>query len=227
MPWQTWKRKSTLTALQYWLTDVLSWRDPDRVAPGHIDHLASNPMTSRPTPKAVAAAARLINALDAVNGLIGASCKFLACALISLITAAVFGGVVMRYVFNAPLEWQEELPKFAMVWMTFLGAVFVYRQRHHIVLDMLPRALPPRLAALLQLLITMVSATVLLVFLTYGLAAAESAKGQRIILLESLSLFWVYLAVPLGSGLLLLAVLQDSLRFAVRIFHPEFEATSG
>jgi TRAP-type C4-dicarboxylate transport system permease small subunit len=132
----------------------------------------------------------------------------------------------MRYVFNSPLEWQEELPKFAMVWMTFLGAVFVYRRREHIVLDMLPKALPPRLASLLQLLITAVLATVLLVFLNYGLVAAESAKGQRIILLESLSLFWVYLAVPLGSGLLFLAVLQDSLVFAVQVLDPSFGRTS-
>lgn len=127
--------------------------------------------------------------------------------MICLIAATVFGGVVMRYVFNSPLELQEELPKFAMVWITFLGAVLVYRQREHIVLDMLPMALPPRLSSLLQLLITAVSATVLLMFLNYGLVAAASAKDQRIILLESLSLFWVCLAAPLGSGLLFLAVL--------------------
>ena len=181
----------------------------------------------QPSTRAVRIAASFIGFLDRINGLVEAACKFVACALICLIAAAVFGGVVMRYVFNAPLEWQEELPKFAMVWMTFLGAVFVYRKREHIVLDMLPNALPPRLASLMQLIITIASATVLLVFLTYGLAAAESAKGQRIILLESLSLFWVYLAVPLGSGLLLLAVLQDSLRFCVQIFDRDVRLPPG
>lgn len=163
---------------------------------------------------------RLIDVLDRINGLIATLCKFAACVLVCLIAAAVFGGVVMRYVFNAPLEWQEELPKFAMIWMTFLGAVYVYRDRKHIVLDFLPEALPPRLSGVLKLLITILSASVLLVFLKYGISAAESAKGQRIILLESLSLFWVYLAVPLGSALLLLAVLQDSLLYAMKIFDP-------
>ncbi len=175
---------------------------------------------------AIRIAARAIGFLDRVNDGVEKLCKFAACSLICLIAAAVFGGVVMRYVFNSPLEWQEELPKFAMVWMTFLGAVFVYRRREHIVLDMLPKALPPRLSSLLQLIITAISVTVLLVFLNYGLVAAESAKGQRIILLESLSLFWVYLAVPLGSGLLLLAVLQDSLAFAIQILDPDFGTSS-
>ena len=163
---------------------------------------------------------RLIDVLDRINGLIETLCKFAACVLVCLIAAAVFGGVVMRYVFNAPLEWQEELPKFAMIWMTFLGTVYVYRDRKHIVLDFLPEALPPRLSGVLKLLITILSASVLLVFLKYGISAAESAKGQRIILLESLSLFWIYLAVPLGSALLLLAVLQDTLLYAMKIFDP-------
>ena len=48
---------------------------------------------------------RLIDVLDRINGLIETLCKFAACVLVCLIAAAVFGGVVMRYVFNAPLEW--------------------------------------------------------------------------------------------------------------------------
>lgn len=182
---------------------------------------------NRSTSPVVWVATNAIGLLDRINELTERLCKLFACVLICLIAATVFGGVVMRYVFNSPLDWQEELPKFAMVWMTFLGAVFVYRSRAHIVLDALPKALPPRLSALLQLTLTAISATVLMVFLKYGLTAAESAKGQRIILLESLSLFWVYLAVPLGSGLLLLAVLQDSLVFVVKIIEPDSGSSSG
>lgn len=178
---------------------------------------------TRSSSPVVRVATQVIGLLDRVNGMVAILCKFAACALICLIAAAVFGGVIMRYVFNSPLEWQEELPKFAMVWMTFLGAVFVYRQRGHVVLDMLPAALRGRWSRLLQLIITVISLSVLLAFLNYGLVAAEAAKGQRIILLESLSLFWVYLAVPLCSGFLLLAMIQDSLLFAMQIVHPDFQ----
>lgn len=158
--------------------------------------------------------------LDRLNGWIAALSKLAACVLIVLIAVAVFGGVVMRYVFNTPLEWQEEFPKFAMVWMTFIGAVFVYRQREHISLDMLPDALTPRLASFLKLLICICVTSVLVVFIKYGMSAAEAAKAQRIILLESLSLFWVYLAVPLGSSLLILAVAQDLLRHLLETVSP-------
>ena len=157
--------------------------------------------------------ARIIAGFDRMNAAIATVCAVIACVLAALIAAVVFGGVVMRYVFNSPLQWQEEFPKLLMVWMTFTGVVFVYRQRKHIEMDILPRALSGRAAAGLKLGIALVSMSVLVVFLVYGLTAAEGAKGQRIILLESLSLFWVYLAVPVGSALLLLAVLQDALRY--------------
>ena len=156
---------------------------------------------------------RTIAGIDRVNAAIATVCAVIASVLAALIGAVVFGGVVMRYVFNSPLQWQEEFPKFLMVWMTFTGAVFVYRQRKHIVMDILPKALSGRAAAGLKLGIALVSMSTLVVFLVYGLTAAEGAKGQRIILLESLSLYWVYLAIPVGSALLLLAVFQDALRY--------------
>ena len=156
---------------------------------------------------------RIIAGFDRLNAAISRVCAVVACTLAALITTVVFGGVVMRYLFNAPLQWQEEFPKFLMVWMTLTGSVFVYRQGKHIEMDILPRALSGRAAAVLKLVIALVSMSALVVILIYGLAAAEGAKAQRIILLESLSLFWVYLAIPVGSALLLLAVLQDALRF--------------
>lgn len=156
---------------------------------------------------------RSIAGFDRVNGAIATACAVIACVLAALIATVVFGGVVMRYVFNSPLQWQEEFPKLLMVWMTFTGSVFVYRQRKHIEMDILPRALSGRAAAGLKLGIALVSMSVLIVFLLYGVTAAEGAKGQRIILLESLSMFWVYLAIPVGSALLLLAVFQDALRY--------------
>ena len=156
---------------------------------------------------------RSIAGFDRVNAAVATACAVIACVLAALITTVVFSGVVMRYVFNSPLQWQEEFPKFLMVWMTFTGSVFVYRQRKHIEMDILPGALSGRAAAGLKLGIALVSISVLLVFLVYGLTAAEGAKGQRIILLESVSHFWVYLAIPVGSALLLLAVFQDALRY--------------
>jgi TRAP-type C4-dicarboxylate transport system permease small subunit len=54
----------------------------------------------------------------------------------------VFGNVVLRLFFNTGIDLSEEIPRFAFVWMTFLGAVVGMRRRAHLGVDMLVQVLP-------------------------------------------------------------------------------------
>ena len=45
-------------------------------------------------------------------------------------------GVVMRYVFNNPLTWSDELSVILMLWMTFWSAAFVVPEREHVSFDL-------------------------------------------------------------------------------------------
>ncbi len=55
----------------------------------------------------------------------------------------VFGNVVLRYVFNSGIPISEELSRWLLVWLTFLGAIVALRQHAHLGVDTLVRALPP------------------------------------------------------------------------------------
>jgi TRAP-type transport system small permease protein len=54
----------------------------------------------------------------------------------------VFGNVVLRLFFNTGIDLSEEIPRFAFVWMTFLGAIVGLHRRAHLGVDMLVRAMP-------------------------------------------------------------------------------------
>ena len=56
----------------------------------------------------------------------------------------VFSNVVLRYAFNSGIATSEELSRWLLVWLTFLGAVVALRQHAHLGVDTLVRALPPR-----------------------------------------------------------------------------------
>ncbi len=62
------------------------------------------------------------------------------CLLVMLVM--VFGNVVLRLGFNTGIDLSEEMPRFAFVWMTFLGAIVGMRRRAHLGVDMLVQALP-------------------------------------------------------------------------------------
>ena len=54
----------------------------------------------------------------------------------------VFGNVVLRYGFNESILISEEISRWAFVWLTFLGAVVLLRERGHMSVDLALRALP-------------------------------------------------------------------------------------
>jgi TRAP-type transport system small permease protein len=62
------------------------------------------------------------------------------CLVVMLVM--VFGNVILRLFFNTGIDLSEEIPRFAFVWMTFLGAIVGMRRRAHLGVDILVQALP-------------------------------------------------------------------------------------
>ena len=61
---------------------------------------------------------------------------------LAVMVMLVFGNVVLRYVFNSGIAISEELSRWLLVWLTFLGAIVALRQHAHLGVDTLIRALP-------------------------------------------------------------------------------------
>jgi TRAP-type C4-dicarboxylate transport system permease small subunit len=128
--------------------------------------------------------------------------RVLAVILLALMVLAILVQVFFRYGVGSALAWPEEAARFGMLWMTGLMAPLAYRRGGFVAIDMLERALPPRLGALLVILLTLVSLGVLLYALPLG-----SAHVQSGCLFTSNTLwvpFTLELGVPLpGTGLAL------------------------
>jgi TRAP-type transport system small permease protein len=61
---------------------------------------------------------------------------------LAVMLVMVFGNVVLRLFFNTGIDLSEEIPRFAFVWMTFLGAVVGMRKRAHLGVDIVVQMLP-------------------------------------------------------------------------------------
>src|SRR4029079_12846825 len=73
-----------------------------------------------------------------------AALKVAIAVCLAVMVVLVFGNVVLRYVFNSGIATSEELSRWLLVWLTFLGAIVALRQHAHLGVDTLVRALPPR-----------------------------------------------------------------------------------
>ena len=81
-------------------------------------------------------------ALTAFSELVVRTAKFALGVLTGAIVAVTLAAVWWRYALNAPLSWTEQVSRIFFVWMTFLGAAVLYRERVHVAIDMFVLMLP-------------------------------------------------------------------------------------
>jgi TRAP-type C4-dicarboxylate transport system permease small subunit len=86
--------------------------------------------------------------------------------------------VFSRYVLNHSLFWSEELARYLLVWMTFLGASTAYKRHLHPGVDVLVARLPRRLQNSLAILVQIVSVGLFTVMVIYGLQFAYFVRSQ-------------------------------------------------
>lgn len=134
-------------------------------------------------------------------------------ALFAALVLMVVWQVLSRYALNSPSAFTEEAARYLMIWVSLLGASYVFRMRLHIGLDLLTRKLTGsnkrivEVAALtaavsFALLILLVGGA-RLVELTWSLDQVSAVLGIRMAL--------VYLAIPLSGGFILLYTLEQLL----------------
>lgn len=123
--------------------------------------------------------------------------------LLGAMAIIIFANVVLRYSTSQSIEWAEEVARYMMVWLTFLGAGPVLRYGGHIAVENLQDALPPVWAKGLRLLIALML-TAFFVFIVYAGFTYVARAQYQMTPTTQVSMAWVYSAMPVG-GLLLLA----------------------
>jgi TRAP-type C4-dicarboxylate transport system permease small subunit len=139
--------------------------------------------------------------------------KALLVFLMAAMTALVFVNVVARYIFGDSFGWADELSRFAMIWVAFLGVGLALRYGQLVAVEAMQGALPDGAAALLRWLSIAAMAAFLIVLIVLGLQFVEFSWRNRTPVLQ-ISRGWPYLAVPLGAAFALL-----HLAIAVRRIH--------
>jgi len=122
-----------------------------------------------------------------------------ACAMLAVAAALGMFQILMRFVFETPAEWTEVLIRFSLIWMVFLAIPAAFRQGAMVSVDVLYRWSPPPLRRVLDAVVCAAALTLIGVFIWYGWDYARRGGVQSMAGLESISMFWAYLAIPVGG----------------------------
>ena len=149
---------------------------------------------------------KLALALFAVVRLV---CIVLATAIFLIVVIAV----VARYGFGQAVSWTEEVPRYLLIWISFLGAAACVLKREHVGFDVLLNKLPARLRRVVSAAISLAMIGFGWVMLRYGIEFVRDFGGD---LMETIPYknYWYYPAMPIAGALIMvfaLKVLVDDL----------------
>lgn len=127
---------------------------------------------------------------DGVTRAIDTTLSYVVAVLLVAMSFTVFGNVVCRYFLDASLAWYEEVSRFLLIWIVFLGAVIAYIKGDHLGIDVLLIFLPPRPKQAV-----IVAADLLVIA-----ALAIMTQGGWEMAIDSLQSGWVASSVPIPYG---------------------------
>lgn len=122
-----------------------------------------------------------------------------ACLMLAIASGLAVFQIFTRFVLEQPAEWSEVLIRFSLIWMIFLGIPMAFRQGAMVSVDALYRAVSPKLQRVLDGVVALAALTLMLIVLWWGYDYAVRGSVQTMAGLEVISMFWAYIAMPVGA----------------------------
>lgn len=129
--------------------------------------------------------------------------RWMCLALLAALIVTPLAQIVMRGIFNVPMAGAEELARYFLIALTFIGASYVTEQGGQIRMEEMQAVVPPRPRWILQLGIELSGIAMFGVLATAGIITVLNNLDNQTATLEMP--FWFFMG-PLVVGSLLLVI---------------------
>jgi TRAP-type transport system small permease protein len=166
---------------------------------------------------------KFLELLDAFAKLLVAIVRWFCIVVASALFIIVVVAVIARYGFGQAVSWTEEVPRYLLIWISFLAAAVGVLQRDHVGFDVLFNALPRPMRRALGVTL---SALILLfgwIVFRYGITFVQDFGSD---LMETIPYtnYWYYPAMPICGFLIMVFAFRLMVDEIVR---PEAAAITG
>tara|TARA_R110000796_G_scaffold252646_1_gene390307 strand:- start:4928 stop:5326 length:399 start_codon:yes stop_codon:yes gene_type:complete len=131
----------------------------------------------------------------------------------------------MRYLFTSPPFWTEELARFLLIWLTFIGVIAVQISHDQIGINWISEMLPPTGKHILQAINNFIVLLILIAIAWSGYSIVQI--GTQVSPALGISMQIVYAALPIGAVITLIVVAGQLIEEIVAIFSVAEEVGNG
>lgn len=130
---------------------------------------------------------------------------------IGLLTSVllVFANVILRYILKSSSTWIEEVVRYLIIWITFIGSAVCFRRMSHMGIDLIFSFVKGGLKKTVEIFIIIASIVFMTFMFKYGidLVIFTRASGQITPAL-GVKLYMIYVGIPFGAFLSLFELVQ-------------------
>lgn len=151
---------------------------------------------------------------DRINKGIGRTEDVIVGGIILLATYILFQGVVLRYLFNYSFAWTEEVVRYSIVWLVFLGGSIAARRGAHIAMDIVVVYLPQHAKLFLMGVATALTCLFTLIMTYYGVLLTWAIWGYgQVSPAAEIPMAIPFAAIPVGCGLMTIRFFVTTLAY--------------
>jgi TRAP-type C4-dicarboxylate transport system permease small subunit len=132
-----------------------------------------------------------------------------ACLMLVVASALGMFQIITRFVLEQPAEWSEILIRLSLIWMVFMGIPAAFRQGAMVSVDVLYRWSPPKMKRLLDWVVCLAALLLIAIIVWWGWDYALRGRVQSMAGLESISMFWGYVAMPIGGMFCVISIIGN------------------
>lgn len=137
-------------------------------------------------------------------------------------TLIIFVNVIMRYFMNESITWAEEIVKYLMIWIAFIGGSTCFRKGVHVSIDFFLEIVPKKAQIVMVTIITLICTAFTAAMAFYGIKLVEFIQGNGQVSPALSMPMWIpYLALPIGFTLMTIR----NLEIFIKILQGKHEVT--
>lgn len=142
-----------------------------------------------------------------VSDFIDRVCCNLIIIILALMVLLTSMQIVCRVFFSA-LSWSEELTRYLLVYLTFLGAGSVYKKNGHISVLVMQDLLPPKLRKFASIFVNVLCGVFFGIATFYGFKYM-GLQGSQLSAALRIPMKYIYMSIPIGCSIMILYVINN------------------
>jgi len=143
-------------------------------------------------------------------------CTVITVILLGTMSIVTFLQIICRAFFTS-LSWSEELARYMLIWLTFIGAGCVHKRAGHISITLFQNIFSGKTRKAFQILTQLLCIIVFAVAIYYGFSYMQ-LMGLQLSAAMRIPMRYIYAVIPLGGSVLLLHSVDRIVRIC---FHQE------